>query len=218
MSIPSFIQDKILRFIQEFSSSNGFPPTIRDIQKGCLISSTSVVDHNLTRLQTLGKIRRLPNVSRGIELLDPLFNPRRYTLEIPLMGYISAGVPVPMPASEDSRIVPPLGYINLSNYYENLPKETYGLKVRGLSMKDALVDDGDIVIIDPTKTVRNGEMAISWLKLEEEATLKKIYYQGSKIVLQPANAEMEPLVIDRSNVEIQGKVIAVLRFLEDMIS
>ena len=85
-------------------------------------------------------------------------------------------------------------------------------------MKDALVDDGDIVIIDPTKTVRNGEMAISWLKLEEEATLKKIYYQGSKIVLQPANAEMEPLVIDRSNVEIQGKVIAVLRFLEDMIS
>ena len=228
MKSPSLTQNKIVDFIKKFMSDFGIPPTVRDIQHGCSVSSTSVVNYNLNRLEEQGKLRRLPNVSRGIELIDEKISQddgsESYSINsannqsVPLMGYISAGAPIPIPASDDSRIAPPLGYINLPKQYPNSSNSLYALRVRGISMKDALVDDGDVVIIDPARQVQNGDMAISWLKAEEEATLKKIYYKGSTIVLQPANSEMEPLVVKRENIEIQGKVIGVLRFLEDMVS
>ena len=228
MKSPPPTQTKIVDFIKKFMLDFGIPPSVRDIQHGCSISSTSVVNYNLNRLKEQGKLRRLPNVSRGIELVDemrsqddestPYFLNAANNQAVPLMGYISAGSPIPMPASDDSRIAPPLGYINLPSQYPNSSKSLYALRVRGISMKDALVDDGDVVIIDPARQVQNGDMAISWLKAEEEATLKKIYYKGNTIVLQPANSEMTPLVVNRENIDIQGKVIGVLRFLEDMIS
>ena len=218
MKSPSSIQNKIVDFIREFILDFGIPPTIRDIQNGCSVSSTSVVNHNLKRLQEQGKLRRFPNVSRGIELIEETPVPPVNNQQVPLMGYISAGVPIPIPASDDSRIAPPLGYINLPAQYQNRRSSLYALRVRGVSMKDALVDDGDVVIIDPSRQVQNGDMAISWLKAEAEATLKRVYYRGSRIVLQPANSDLKPLLVDKNNIEIQGKVIGVLRFLEDMVS
>jgi repressor LexA len=87
----------------------------------------------------------------------------------------------------------------------------YGLEVQGLSMIDALIDDGDVVIVQPAQSAESGEMVVAWLKEEEEATLKKFYPEGSQVRLQPANSQMEPIYSSADNVEVRGKVVSVIR-------
>ena len=205
-------QQRMLRFIREFMADNGFPPTVRDIQSACGISSTSVVDYNLRLMQRDGLIRRRPEMARGIELLDEKGRAAGFLPQIPVMGYIAAGEPLPGPSNEGWEHEP-IETIEMPRYMAESYKELYALRVKGTSMIDALIDDGDIVLINPNHQIKNGDMTVAWLKLEQEATLKRFYKEGRKVRLQPANARMKPIYTKASNVETRGKVVAVLRTL-----
>jgi repressor LexA len=203
-------QQGMLKFVQEFMAENSLPPTVRDIQKACNISSTSVVDYNLRILQREGFLRRRPEVARGIELLDRKGRAAGFLPQVPVLGYIAAGEPLPGPSNE-GWTEEPLETIEVPRYLADSKKNLYALRVKGTSMIDALIDDGDLVLVQPTRDVKNGDMVVAWLKLEQEATLKRIYREGSQIRLQPANNKMKPIYTDASNVETRGKVVAVLR-------
>ncbi len=205
-------QERMLEFIRGFMAENGLPPTVRDIQYACGISSTSVVDYNLRLLQRDGFLRRRPDVARGIELLDKEGRSAGFLPQVPVMGYIAAGEPLPGP-SNDGWTQEPIETVELPRHMADSKKNLYALRVKGTSMIDALIDDGDLVLVEPTHDVRNGDMTVAWLKLEQEATLKRIYREGSRVRLQPANSQMEPIYTDASNVETRGRVVAVLRTL-----
>ena len=201
-------QQRILEFIQSFYEEHSYPPTIRDIQQACSISSTSVVDYNLRILERLGHIRRDREVSRGIEVLVG----GRRRGRVPVLGYIAAGEPTPVPTQESwgdfeaiDELEVPQGLLG------EVPADAYALRVKGTSMIDALVDDGDVVIVRPVDTVRNGDMVVAWLQTEKEVTLKRLYNEGDRVRLQPANSTMSPIYVDPENLEVQGKVVAVLR-------
>jgi repressor LexA len=200
-------QQKILDFLRKFIREKDYPPSIRDIQLGCDISSTSVVDYNLKALERLGHIRRDREVSRAIELLDGSGR-RPYTVPVPIIGTIAAGDPIPVPGEDTWSNI---DYDNIVEVTEDMTRgrdHVYALKVKGTSMIDALVNDGDIVIMEATSAADNGDMVAAWLKREGEATLKKIYVEGEKVRLQPANVTMQPIYTDRDNVEVQGRVLA----------
>jgi repressor LexA len=202
-------QEGILRFMRQFIDEHDYPPSIRDIQVGCDISSTSVVDYNLKALERLGFIRRDREVSRAIELLDGGAR-RRRTIPVPIIGTIAAGQPIPVPTSDTWDQV---DYDNIFEATEEMTKgreRVFALKVRGTSMIDALVNDGDIVILEQTSTCDDGDMVAAWLKRENEATLKKFYREGDRIRLQPANSTMKPIFTEPDNVEVQGKVLATV--------
>ncbi len=204
-------RQQILEFIQEFMTENGIPPTVRDVQKACEISSTSVVDYNLRILERDGYLNRRPDVARGIELLDNSGQPVSNAPRVHIVGPIAAGQPIPAFSTEDSASSAEFDTIEVS---PDLPRRhglLYGLTVNGSSMIDALIDDGDVVIIKPTNDATDGEMVVAWLKAEEEATLKKFYLEGDRVRLQPANSSMSPIYCDARNVEIRGKVVAVIR-------
>ncbi len=202
-------QKQILAFLRRFREEKDYPPTIRDIVKACGISSTSVVDYNLKILEKEGHIRRDREVSRGIELLG---GSRKRLVRVPILGYIAAGEPIPVPAS-DTWEVEPLDTVEVSNELIRGRDDVYALKVKGNSMVDALISDGDIVLMQQAATADNGEMVAAWLKSEGETTLKKLYREPNRIRLQPANARMKPIYANPKNVAVQGKVIGVLRGL-----
>ena len=199
------IVDFILRFVED----KGYPPTVRDIQSGCGISSTSVVDYHLKVLEKEGHIRRDPEVSRGIELLGRASSPLK--VQVPIIGQIAAGEPIPVPGSESWDTTAGADFLEVTADLTRGRQDVYALKIKGVSMIDALINDGDMVLMQHVNTVDNGEMAAVWLKAEKEATLKKIYMEPGRVRLQPANSQMQPVYVDPENVEIQGKVIAVIR-------
>ncbi len=202
-------QRRILEFIKEFLRGHGYPPSIRDIQGACDISSTSVVDYNLSILERDGFIRRDPEVSRGIELLDGFaFDGNR--LRIPLLGIVAAGDPIPVP-SQDSWVFTDTIELPEPFLSSGYSQDLYALRVKGLSMIDALVADGDVVIVDAKSALKDGDMIVGWLKTENEVTLKKMYVEESHVRLQPANPLMDPIFVDYGNLEVQGKVVGVLR-------
>ena len=199
-------QQKILEFLRQFIREKDYPPSIRDIQLGCEISSTSVVDYNLKALERLGFIRRDREVSRAIELLDGTGR-RPHTIPVPIIGTIAAGQPIPVPSADN------IDYENVIEVTEEMTggrDQVYALRVKGTSMIDALVNDGDIVIMEATNSADDGDMVAAWLKREEEATLKRIYMEGDRIRLQPANAAMDPIYTDPENVEVQGRVLTTI--------
>jgi repressor LexA len=206
MKGPSPKQATILQFMRDFIDEHDYPPSIRDIQVGCDVSSTSVVDYNLKALERLGYIRRDREVSRAIELLDR-GGRRSRTVAVPLIGTIAAGQPIPVPSPDN---------VDFSRVFEATEDMTRGkenvfaLKVRGTSMIDALVNDGDIVILEQASSCDDGDMVAAWLKKENEATLKKFYREGDRVRLQPANSTMKPIFTTANNVEIQGKVLATV--------
>lgn len=195
-------QQKILDFLRRFIRDKNYPPSIRDIQEECGISSTSVVDYNLKALERMGCIHRDREVSRAIELLDGSGR-RPRTLSVPLVGQIAAGQPIPVP--EDS-----VDYSETVEVTEEMTRgkeSVYALRVKGTSMIDALVNDGDIIIMEQASSAESGEMVAVWLKREQEATLKKFYREADRVRLQPANETMAPIYTDPDNLEIQGKVL-----------
>lgn len=211
----SLRQKQILAFIQSFTSRHGYPPTIREIQAHLKPAasgkpvSTSVVDYNLNILEERNYIRRNRHISRGIELVNP---PRqgRGTVPVPLVGRIAAGEPIAVPDdladgefAESIEISPGL-----------LPGRTddlFALRVRGHSMIDALINDGDIVVLRRQQTADNGETVAVWLKDQKETTLKRFYHEGTRVRLQPANVTMAPIYTTPDNVEVQGRVVSVFR-------
>ncbi|MQF80427.1 repressor LexA [SAR202 cluster bacterium AD-493-K16_JPT_193m] len=207
-------QNDILGFVEDFIRTNSYPPTVRDIQYGCNISSTSVVDYNLRILTRKGHIRRAADVSRGIGLtsISEGLPPNL----VPLLGFIAAGEPLALPTQDGLTKDDAYDHIELptamlAGIRLRGTTDLYALRVRGTSMIDALVDDGDLVVIQPASSVMDGEMAVAWLKDKNEATLKRIYNEGTVIRLQPANVQMAPFFVSPENLEIQGRVVGVLR-------
>ncbi len=213
MRVLSVKQQHIIDFIHNFLVDSGYPPTIRDIQGGCGISSTSVVDYNLNILKKEGYIRRHPEVSRGIELLSrsPISLSR---VQVPIIGQIAAGEPIPVPTPDTWDVTAAAETLEVTKDLTRGRGGVYALKVKGLSMVDAFINDGDMVLMQYVNVVENGEMAAVWLKAEKEVTLKKVYVEPGRIRLQPANSQMQPIYAEPGNVEIQGRVIAVIRQLE----
>ncbi len=205
----SLKQQAILDFLRAFLDEHDYPPSIRDIQQGCDISSTSVVDYNLKRLEEKGLIRRDREVSRAIELLDA-GGRRARTVRVPVLGKIAAGLPIPMPpdtlateAYDDA--------IEVTEAQTHGKTNVFALRVEGTSMIDALINDGDIVILEPTRSCDDGEMVAVWLKDENETTLKQLFHEGERIRLQPMNAAMLPIYTRPENVEVHGRVVAAIR-------
>jgi repressor LexA len=204
-------QGRILQFIRKFINTRGYPPTVRDIVSGCKISSTSVVAYNLVRLETAGYIRRHADISRGIELM--VNHPgNRHTVTIPVIGEIAAGEPIPVPQSDTWETVAPEELVITDDLTRGKQK-VYALRVKGNSMIDALIKDGDIVLMEYVTSAENGDMVAAWLKAEKEVTLKRLFKETNRIRLEPANTQMQPIYSTPDNVEVQGKVITVIRQL-----
>ncbi len=203
-------QKRIFEYIRDFIDEHDYPPSIRQIQEACQISSTSVVDYNLRILEKMGLIRRDREVSRAIELLQG-GGRRPRVVAIPIIGAIAAGQPIPVPSADTWQAYDGGEMIEVSPDMIGDRENVYALRVKGNSMIDALVNDGDVVLLQTVHSARDGEMVAAWLKKEQEATLKKFYREGEQVRLQPANETMEPIYTDASNVEIQGKVLAAIR-------
>lgn len=205
-------QRAILEFIEQFLDDNDYPPTIRDIQRDLAISSTSVVDYNLKVLEHRHLIRRNKNISRGIELVGR-GSSRRNIVAIPVIGQIAAGLPIPVPgdlAESDSADV-----IELSgDLVRDNARDLFALRVKGHSMVDALINDGDIVLLRRQETCENGETVAVWLREEKETTLKRFYHEGDRVRLQPANVTMDPIYTAPDNIEIQGRLVTVVRSID----
>jgi repressor LexA len=206
-------QRRIMKYIERFLSEKGYPPSIRDIQRGCSISSTSVVDYNLNILENRGLINRHADVSRGIQLLNKSTTSEKL-VDVPVIGMIAAGEPIPVPTPDTWDIAAVSDTMGVSQEFTQGKEDIYALRVKGMSMVDALINDGDIVLMQQSSSIENGQMAAVWLKAEKEATLKKVYVESDKVRLQPANSQMQPFYTNPDNVEIQGKVIAVLRQMD----
>lgn len=218
-------QQNILQFTRDYMQEHSRPPTIREIGKAVGINSTSVVNYNLGKLEEKGYLDRDPDVSRGLRLTEKagavaagLGNAATSVREIvdrliriPLAGDIVAGRPV-MTGNDGFSTYDEEDAIELSrSMLSEKPEGLYALRVRGDSMIDAMVNDGDIVIMRPQYEAKNGEMVAVWLLNDSTTTLKHFYNEGKQIRLQPANPTMEPIFVKPSDVQIQGKVLMVLR-------
>ena len=201
-------QRAILDFIEAFLADNEYPPTIRDIQRELGISSTSVVDYNLKVLEERSLIRRNRNISRGIEVIGRSGG-RRNVLTIPVIGQIAAGQPIPVPGDLDGSDAAET--IDIGTDLVGDSRGIFALRVKGHSMVDALINDGDIVLLRHQETCENGETVAVWLKDQKETTLKRFYREGDRVRLQPANVTMDPIFTPAANVAIQGKLVTVVR-------
>ncbi len=199
---------RILDFIASFFERKGYAPSVRDVVKNCGISSASIAQYHLKVLERQGYISREPETPRSISLTQ---RPQG-GISVPLFGTIPAGQPIPVPTEETWHMI---AQEAVEVPADLLPSNirAFALRVQGISMIDALVDDGDIVILEATPRAENGQMVAAWLKDRQETTLKKIYYEPNRIRLQPANKSMAPIYVDPDNLLVQGRVIAVLRKL-----
>jgi len=204
-------QKRILNFTRKFLDSRGYPPSVRDIVSGCEISSTSVVAYNLARLETAGYIRRHAKISRGVEFLATRRNSQNI-VSVPIIGEIAAGEPIPVPNSETWDTIA-TEELEVTEDLTRAKQRVYALRVKGNSMIDALIKDGDIVLMEYVSNAENGDMVAAWLKAEKEVTLKRLFRENNRIRLEPANTQMRPIYTAPDNVEIQGKVITVIRQL-----
>jgi len=185
-------QREILDYLGEFIQQHGYAPSLEEIGRRFGLSSLATVHKHLTNLQDKGFIKRAWNRSRSVELVPARVGGR--TLELPLLGYVAAGVPIDAITTAETIGVPDSLVGKL---------DTYVLRVRGDSMIDEQIRDGDYVIIEDRKNAENGEMVIA-LVGGTEVTLKKFYRENGHIRLQPANPAMQPLVFDADHVQIQG--------------
>jgi len=212
-------QQMIMSFIENFIEEHDYPPTIRDIQNGCNISSTSVVAYNLDKLKDGGQLNRHSEVSRGLSLASTGSNSNKFksteidSVAVPLLGTIAAGSPFPMPENDTWSDLSGSELIDLPQAIVGPGDNVYALKVRGESMIDALISDGDLVIMEQTSSVRNGQMAAVRIKSENTTTLKNFYSEGPRIRLEPANSQMNAMTFPSDDVEVLSKVVAVWRYL-----
>jgi repressor LexA len=205
-------QREILNYIEFFVQENGYPPAIRQIQEKLDISSTSVVAYNLKALEGKGLLKREGKVSRGITIPNVMAATisRGQGGMVPLLGVITAGQPLPDPEDTSSASVEQIE-VPVDVVPPDRLKDVYALRVRGHSMIDALIDDGDIVLLRYQQTAENGQMVAVRIEDENAVTLKRFYREGEKVRLQPANVTMNPIYVNAANVEVQGRVVGVMR-------
>lgn len=206
-------QKEILAFIGRFTAEKKRPPTIREIGEAAKISSTSVVNYNLNILEKHNHIVREAGVSRGVRLGNTpearqAYTPTTGLMQVPLMGYIVASAPAQVDTTPD-------GYVEVSReLLPDAPGDLFALRVRGDSMIDAMVNDGDIVVLRKVDRARNGDMVAVWLNDRQETTLKYFYNENGRVRLQPANPTLQPIYIENRNaLEVHGKVVMVMRTL-----
>ena len=192
-------QREILDYLNEFIEQNGYAPSLEEIGRRFGLSSLATVHKHLTNLQDKGFIRRAWNRSRSVELVPTRMGGR--ALDLPLLGYVAAGIPIEAVVSNETVTVP-----------EDLvgTRDTYALRVRGNSMIDEQIRDGDVVVVEDRQTARNGEMVIALLE-GAEVTLKKFYRENGHIRLQPANDAVAPIIVRADKVQVQGVVVGVMR-------
>ena len=203
---------RILDFIQDYQRKHKHPPSIREIGESCDISSTSVVNYYLDQLERSGHIDRDRKISRGLRVTGQ--SPIGELFRVPVLGRIVAGEPIPIPPSD-------FQYFGADESIEiamslmparEKGKELFALEVQGNSMIDAMVNDGDIVIMRATQDARNGDMVAVWLPDKNETTLKYFYKDRDGFRLQPANPTYKPIMLKKdAPLEIKGKVVMVIR-------
>lgn len=227
-------QKRVLEVLEKHQNLKGRPPSIREIGEQANITSTSVVNYYLNQLRDLGFIERENHVSRGIRIIKTLSQATarqaaqsvRLALEevlhIPILGRIVAGSPMPVPPSDfsyfdaDSMVDVAASLLPSREKGSN---DLFALEVQGDSMIDAMVNEGDIVVMKPAQEARNGEMVAVWLDDRDETTLKYFYKENGHIRLQPANPTMKPIIIENpDSVRIQGKVVMVIRQVSGLTS
>lgn len=212
-------QRNILKFMESFIEQNGFPPTIRQIGEATGIASTSVVNYNLNKLVTAGYLGRTARASRGLRLVknargkatQPVSSGGQMA-RVPLVGTIVASAPVEIPDTVGH-------YIDEDSYFQVPPgllrgidsAQVFALKVKGDSMIDAMIRDGDIVLFRKQDTAENGEMVAVWLDQRNETTLKYFYREGARVRLQPAHPTMDPIYVEAAQCHVQGRVLSVIR-------
>ena len=195
-------QEEILNYIKNEILERGFPPAVREICEAVDLKSTSSVHSHLETLEKNGYIRRDPSKPRAIEIIDDDFNlTRRELVNVPIVGTVTAGEPI-------------LAIENIQGYFPIMPefvnnKQTFMLKVKGESMINVGIFDGDNVLVEKQSTARNGEMVVALV--EDSATVKTFYKEDGYIRLQPENDTMEPIIVD--HVQILGKVIGLFRMM-----
>jgi len=192
-------QWRMLEFIEEFVQARGYPPTYEEIREALGMSTKSLVKHHLSVLEGAGYLSRMPHSPRSIRLSHSR------TFRVPKLGIIAAGLPISV-ADPD-----PDDYLELTRDIVDEQEGLYALQVKGNSMIDALVNDGDIVILKHQDQAHNGEMVAVWLRDRDETTLKRFYRENGHVRLQPANPTMPPLIVHPSAVQVQGRVVAVIR-------
>jgi repressor LexA len=200
-------QKEVLNYLVTFINKNGYSPSFEEIAKAMKLTSLATVHKHLSILEKKGFIRRGYNQSRSIEVME-LPKPvrtqvieRHSSVELPLAGRIAAGRP--LEAIEDKESISLADFARGSN--------TFVLKVKGESMRDDHILDGDFIVVEPTQVANPGEIVVALVD-DEEATVKRFYREsGGKVRLQPANSTMSPIVVNGANVKIQGRVIGVLR-------
>lgn len=218
---------KILALLHEYSINEGYPPSIREIGERTSITSTSVVNYYLEQLERWGYIERDRKISRGLRVvpekiaeLGNVIQTAASTISdfmrVPVIGRIGASLPMPVPASDFAYFDPESGIeIARSMLPAKKTEGLFALEVQGESMIDAMVNDGDIVVMNKVENnseARNGDMVAVWLPERDETTLKYFYKEKDGYRLQPANPTMEPIMIKSSErLEIKGKVVMVIR-------
>jgi repressor LexA len=198
-------QRQVYDFISEFVQKNGYSPSFEEIGKGLDLSSLATVHKHISNLEKKGLLTRDYNRSRSIDLLPPKGRLRQAmsvnsAVVLPLVGRIAAGQPIEAVENPET--------ISLADFVRS--KEVFVLAVRGSSMQDEAILDGDYVLVEKTKIAHNGDLVVALVE-GTDATLKRFFHEGDKIRLQPSNATMRPIVVPAASVEIQGRVIGVLR-------
>lgn len=199
-------QQDILRYMDRYMNEHGYPPTIREIGAATHINSTSVVNYNLNKLAQAGYIERRDRVSRGMRLTK-WRSAADSLLRVPLAGSIVASAPVEAYADGSGATLE----VTAATLGNNPPDEVFALTVQGDSMIDAMIADGDIVLLRRADTAANGDLVAVWLPDEEATTLKRFYHEGQRVRLQPENPTMDPIHVDAARCRVQGVVVAVIR-------
>jgi len=200
-------QREIYDFIARFVAERGYSPSFEEIGDGTDLSSLATVHKHITNLEKKGLLKRDYNRSRSIDVLPPRGALKKSmevaasaAMELPLMGRIAAGRPVEALQNPET--------ISLADFTRS--KDVFVLQVKGDSMQDEAILDGDYILVEKTSVVRNGEIAVALVD-GMESTLKRIYKEGDKVRLQPSNAAMQPVMVSAAAVQVQGRVIGVLR-------
>ena len=194
-------QKEILDHIEGFIAERGYAPSFEEIAHHFGYSSLATVHEHLSNLERKGCIRKSYNESRSIELVKP--EPGPHAVELPLFGAVAAGLPIEAIPQTETLTVPP--------DMVRRGRESYVLKVQGDSMIDEQIKDGDYIVLSAQDTAENGQMVVALVN-GDSATVKKLYREpGNRVRLQPANAAVEPIVVDAREVQVQGVVVGVIR-------
>jgi repressor LexA len=198
-------QRQVYDFIADFVQKNGYSPSYDEIRRGLELNSLATVHKHITNLEKKGLLRRDYNRSRSIDLVQPKGRLKQVMslsthMVLPLVGRIAAGQPIEAVENPET--------ISLADFVRS--KEVFVLEVRGESMQDEHILSGDYVLVEKTKSAHNGDIVVALVQ-GSEATLKRLYREGDTIRLQPSNASMQPLIVPADAVEVQGRVIGVLR-------